>query len=452
LSVNDELTSTEVYQVISETTDKIGLGTYVYQATAGKPFGSWNDEVGYGRINVERALLVACGYGSSCKGSSACCVEMPEPDSCCVSPCDPPWLPDESCIYWYEEKFLSLPLGKIRDLQSISRIDVDVPSIEFRVTYEHKMCLLGKQHGPLLYTTTLLPGETIHLYHSDRYRQITTTQQRYSVQTTFRQFLSKVHQARVTGRLDALNEELSSASSRSSSKSGGGFFFGLFGWGGGGSDSSSSRTTSFSSLGVSVASDQFSQSVEQSSQLTHAERSVTVSTYEDSETKDITVRTLHNANECRAVTYFVRQILELYAISSRVAEISYRILAPNAPKDWRSVDDTDWLPDSIQEIINNMVGLLPKVGQVMRRPRPFSLPTDGVVYDPELAHCCSCEPERKAAINIRLEKEKAQALKACMEVQEMELELRRRKLLLADNELGPFERSPTPEPAPEPTP
>ena len=36
--------------------------------------------------------------------------------------------------------------------------------IEFRITYAHKLCLLGKQHGPLLYTVTLLPGEKVTLY------------------------------------------------------------------------------------------------------------------------------------------------------------------------------------------------------------------------------------------------------------------------------------------------
>jgi len=41
--------------------------------------------------------------------------------------------------------------------------------------------------------------------------------------------------------------------------------------------------------------------------------------------------------------------------------------------------------------------LLPKNGMVVERPKPISVPIDGTVYDPELAHCCSCEPERAAA-------------------------------------------------------
>lgn len=75
----------------------------------------------------------------------------------------------------------------------------------------------------------------------------------------------------------------------------------------------------------------------------------------------------------------------------------------------------------------------------MERPRPISLPTDGTVYDPELAHCSSCEPERAAAIGIRLEKQKAEALRECLEAQQLQLEIERRKLLLQKGELAPFD-------------
>lgn len=58
------------------------------------------------------------------------------------------------------------------------------------------------------------------------------------------------------------------------------------------------------------------------------------------------------------------------------------------------------------------------------------------MYDPELAHCGSCEPERAAAIAIRLEEQKAEAVKACLEVKQLELE--RRRLLLQKGDLTPF--------------
>ena len=54
-----------------------------------------------------------------------------------------------------------------------------------------------------------------------------------------------------------------------------------------------------------------------------------VSTYAEADVQNVTARTLHNDNACRAVTYFVRKIVELYAVSTVVAAIDYRIIAPN---------------------------------------------------------------------------------------------------------------------------
>jgi len=113
---------------------------------------------------------------------------------------------------------------------------------------------------------------------------------------------------------------------------------------------------------------------------------------------------------------------------------------------WHSLDDLAWLPAVLQTQVKDAAKNLPKVDEVVVAPRPISLPTDGTVYDPELAHCCSCEPQREAAIQIRLEKQKAEALKACLELQQLELELKRRQMLLDNGELGPFTPSPAPEP------
>lgn len=440
LSVNPALSHAEVRQIIAETTDKINPASYTYLAMAGKPYGTWNAEVGYGRINAERAVLAACSRGSGNHNGAPCSVELGHPEPCCVGQCDPPWRPDEQCLVWYEEKLFRVPLAK--DNQHVAVALLPTNYIEFRITYEHRLCLLGKQNGSLLFTTTLLPGETIKLYHSDRYRRITSAQERYSVQTTFMQFLSVVHQARVSNSLDVLNDRLTSAKSSSGAAVGGGFFAGLFGLGGGASSSSSATVTSHTMLSAQFASEQFEQSVRQASQLTHAERSIVLSTYEEKEVKDITVRTIHNANECRAITYFVRQVVELYAASTRVADLSYRIIARNVPAEWRRVDDVAWLPAAIRDQIRAVVALLPKVGHMVMQPRPVSIPTDGVVYHPELARCCSCEPERQAAIMMRLEKDKAAALEACIKVSELELELQRRKMLLQRGELTRFDAAP----------
>lgn len=449
LSVNPDLSNVEVRQIISETADKVNQPAYVYVPAAGKPFGAWNNEVGYGRINAERALLVACASKSRSAGIGPCAVSPRNPEKCCVSPCDPAWRPDEQCMFWYETRFFRAPLVRGDNVAgAVNAIGRDLTAlrdyIEFRITYQHQFCLLGKQHGPLLFTQTLLPGEKVTLYHSERYRRISSESDRFSVQTTFFQFLSSVHQARLTSSVDALADKLTNIKGTTSVSVGGGLA-GLLGLPSGGS-SVQTNLTDHTMLQVGVVADTFNQSVMQSSQLVHAERSVTVSTYEEKDVADITRRTIQNDNECRAVTYFIRKVVELYAVSTRVFEISYRIIAPNYPPDWHSASDLANLPAAIRDEIQLLLRLLPRVGTVIEQPRPVSLPTDGTVYDPELAHCCSCEPERAAAIELRLKKQNAEALKACLEVQLLEAELKRRSLLLQKGDLTPFEPVSTPAP------
>jgi hypothetical protein len=143
----------------------------------------------------------------------------------------------------------------------------------------------------------------------------------------------------------------------------------------------------------------------------------------------------------------VRQVLELYAISTRGASISFRIVAPNFPSDFRDASDLDGLPAALRRQILEALARLPKVGSELLRSRPISLPTDGVVYDPELANCCSCEPERAEAIQYRLMEREAGAQKARLEVKRLELELERRRLLLARGDLAPFTPPALPPPA-----
>jgi len=53
------LTNQQVRDIIERTCDKISPGLYAYAHTAGQPNGTWHPEVGYGRINCDRALHYA---------------------------------------------------------------------------------------------------------------------------------------------------------------------------------------------------------------------------------------------------------------------------------------------------------------------------------------------------------------------------------------------------------
>ncbi len=355
-------------------------------------------------------------------------------DACCVSPCDPPWLTDEQCLISYDSRLFRRPLGG--DQASPVLFEANRPFLEFRITYEHRICRKGKQHGPLVYTVTLLPGEKVNLYHSDRFRRITSEQDRFSVATTFMQYTSAIHQARVTNTLESLSDSLASVKTGTSVSVGGGLA-GLLG-APSGNTSVQASVTDHNQLSIGFASDQFNQSVSQASVMTHAERSVVVSTYEDKETADITVRTIQNDNACRAVTYFVRQIVELYSVTTSVYEILFRVVAPGTPGDWHVLDDAGTMPAVVQAAVKEAMALLPRPGDTTEKPRSVSIPTDGTVYDPELANCCSCEPET--------------AHRESLQDQLVELEIERRKALLAKGDLTPFDPPAAPAPAPAPGP
>jgi thermitase len=168
-----------------------------------------------------------------------------------------------------------------------------------------------------------------------------------------------------------------------------------------------------------------------------------VSTYEDAEVRDVTARTLHNANDCRAVTYFVRQVYEAYEVSTRVVDILWRY--PDRVKDpgrgiddWRSVRHMEDVEPEIREAVEKALRRLPRLGEIFKEPRRLTVPTDGTIYQSELSHCSSCEPQREAAALLSLERANAETRKACLEVQLLELEIQRRKRLLESGDLTPF--------------
>lgn len=61
LSVNPDLTQKDVVDIIESTARKIGQ--YTYSATAGRPNGSWNNEMGYGLLDAYAAVVKAQSMG-----------------------------------------------------------------------------------------------------------------------------------------------------------------------------------------------------------------------------------------------------------------------------------------------------------------------------------------------------------------------------------------------------
>lgn len=57
LSVNGNLTSQEVGDIIEKTARKVG--GYAYSTVSGRPNGTWNKEMGYGLVDAYAAVLEA---------------------------------------------------------------------------------------------------------------------------------------------------------------------------------------------------------------------------------------------------------------------------------------------------------------------------------------------------------------------------------------------------------
>ena len=302
------------------------------------------------------------------------------------------------------------------------------------------MCLVGRQQGPLLYTVTLLPGEAMTVYEFDRYRRVRQQTEQVSVHTSFRQTMSALSQSRRFGSATSYTDALSEARIRSdASVSAGG---GLVGFFGGpqvsGEVSQSVETTVASGASAVTASEQFTQNAVTASQATEAERSLVVSSFEDSEHQQTTQRTLHNANRCYAVTYFVRRVLEAYEASTHVTAVEWRLDGSS----WRDIRDLDAAPDELVAALKRLGEALPLVGERAGGGRRITIPTDGAVYEPELAHCSSCEPLVAARQEIAVEMAGLRARRACLETELLELELVRRRGLAATGSAEPLELAP----------
>jgi hypothetical protein len=365
-------------------------------------------------------------------------VTLPTQDACCQSPCDPPWRTGPSCITFTETKTLQLPI-----VGSPATGDFGRGVITIKVTYSHTLCLVAKQRGGLAYTLTLLPGEKMTLYQSDRYRRTTSETERYSVQTTFSQFVSAVHQQQSSSDSSALLQVLNSQTQSSSVGGGGGINLGLFSIGGSASESGSSSSSSASDLSVSNSASQFASVAQQASQYTDLQRSISISSFEDSETVSTTQRTLVNNNQCYAVTYFVRKVLDVYVLTTKVIAVTIQVTVDNFVSPVLTPAQINQLPKQYQKAVEAALKGLPTVGETIEHPTVLTVPTDGVVYDPELAHCCAQDPALDQAEMIKLERAQAEAQKIGLEIQLMALEVQRRQALLSAGTLTPFAAPPT---------
>lgn len=362
----------------------------------------------------------------------------------CVGPQPVPWLHWDHCFKMYDFRYANLPLsGKTVPpsqeavakvpARASAKVQVQRP-LRIRARYEHALCLAGRKQGPIIHSLTLLPKEEVRIYEYDRYKRSTGVNDRYSTRTSFYTMTQRLQQAysstKVQGGASA------SVSVAASASAGGGFdLFGLLEGSAEGSVSTQADASAY--FNAERVSEDFSRIVESSSLAVESERSIVVSTFEEQENLHSTARTLRNDNECKAVTYYMRRVFEVYKLTTRMVGIDVLL-------------DGGWTP-----VLAAPAATQKRVAELLdvkgdRKPVEsgveIALPTDGLLYEAELAHCCSCEPEREARLRLELERLQLENLN-------LRLEATRRQKRLDAGELDAFEpQPPAPVEAPVATP
>jgi hypothetical protein len=331
----------------------------------------------------------------------------------CDGPPPTPWLPWQHCfkIYEFREYVIRLDQTAVAVREGI----------KIRVRFEHALCPMGRKQGPIVHSLSLLPQEEVKIYEYDRYTHATSTSARFSQRSSFFSYVSKVTESLASVKTDFGTAFSSTASAAGSS--GGGIDLGIISFGG---EASSSASVSVSNhLDVDTVFESFRHVAEISSQAVETERSIVVSTFTENVSVDTTFRALRNANHCRAVTYFIRRVFEVYCLSTRLVGIEVQIGG-----NWIDVNAA---PGPLRDAILKQLGPI-VVGQVSKRSTEIAIPTDGLLFEAELAHCTSCEPEMERRIELELKKLE-------LEVELLARENERRKQRIASGDLAEFESS-----------
>jgi thermitase len=288
-----------------------------------------------------------------------------------------------------------------------------------RIRYEHAFCLLGRKQGPIVHSLTLLPKEELRIYEYDRYHRSTTTTNRFSARSSFFTLTQRVQDALSNTKV-ASGAQVSTFST-AVGDGGAELDLGIISFGGGASSSGGvSTNTHFDVVSVS---ERFSHVAETSSLAVETERSVVISTFQENESMRSTARLLRNDNECRAVTYYVRRVFEVYQLTTKIVGIDVQI-----GDQWI---DLGAAPQAIQDDVRKFLQKV-DVGAKHDPKVEIALPTDGLLYEAELAHCCSCECEHQARSRLQLEKLQLENLN-------LRLEAGRRQRRLDAGELEAFD-------------
>jgi hypothetical protein len=260
-----------------------------------------------------------------------------EPTTAEQVPCCPVLEPCETCDQLdipYRLPFR--PLVTAGDRRQVVPVEV---TLLFRLT----RCPGPLSLGDLIYSNTLLPGEKVRLFTSDRHTRFTfdsETKLSYRQETTSEESYYMAGMAYAMSNLNLLDTTNSSSSFGSSSVSGGGsagIDLGIFSIGG------SASASSYDAHSASTLSRRLSEHAESTSRHvevgTRAASSVSVGevatrTHQQGESEDqyeSSSREFANPNHCHAITFFFYRINKCQTLRFELVSIDRRIDDPAAP-------------------------------------------------------------------------------------------------------------------------
>jgi uncharacterized protein YuzB (UPF0349 family) len=251
--------------------------------------------------------------------------------------CCPQLEPCEVCdVLNFPYRLPFQPQVKVGDQRQVVPVEV---TLNFRLT----RCSGPLSIGDLMYSTTLLPGEKVQLYSSDRHSRFSFDSESklsYHTETTSEESYFAAGMAHGMSNLNVLDTTNANSSFSSSSVSGGGGagidlgFVSI----GGSAAAGSYDAHSMSSLAHSLS--QHAESLQQHMEVsTRAAASTSIGevatrTHQQSESEDqyeSSSRTFSNANRCHALTFLFYRINKCQTVKFELVSIDRRVNDPLAP-------------------------------------------------------------------------------------------------------------------------
>ncbi len=217
-------------------------------------------------------------------------------------------------------------------------------SVEVVLRFRLERCPGPLTQGDLVYTTTLLPGEQVRLFTSDRRTRFTLDTESkvaYRNQSMSTESYYMAGMAQSMSNLSVLDQSRAindfSESSFGGGAGGGFSLFGLISFGG------SVQGSSHNSHSVSTFTRALSQHAESSSRHvetgTHAANSISIGevesrTHTETESQDhfeSASRTFSNPNKCHAVTYYFFRVNKSQTVRWTLESIERHVIDPAAP-------------------------------------------------------------------------------------------------------------------------